>query len=114
MKCVRSSDGLVLAQHVELAQSFRTRLFGLMFRKSLPDGHGLWLEPCKQIHMFFMRFAIDVIFLDERGLVVYRAEHFKPWRVGPMVWKAKGALELPAGTLQGRVAEGDVLHFTSD
>lgn len=111
MKCIRKLDGLVLAQTVEPAQTFMTRLFGLMLRRAMRPGSGLWLEPCKQIHMFFMRFAIDVLFLDSDKTIVHVIENFKPWRVSPMVWKARGVLELPAGTLAGRVKQGDSLDF---
>ena len=57
MKCIVRPSGVILAQKVEMADSFLARLKGLMFRKELPKGCGLLLAPCLQIHTCFMRFA---------------------------------------------------------
>lgn len=111
MKCIVKDTDLVIASEVEEAKTFKTRLLGLMFRPSLAKGKGLWLEPCPQIHMFFMRFAIDVIFVDHSGLIIGVLENFKPWRVSPIFWGARGTLELPAGTLNGKVKKGDRVEF---
>lgn len=111
MRCTLEETGFVIAREVEEARTFKTRLLGLMFRRELPEGRGLLLSPCQQIHMFFMRFAIDVIFFDESGLVLGTVENIKPWRVSPVFWSARGALELPAGTLGGRVKKGGRLLF---
>lgn len=112
MKCILKGTDFVIASEVEEAKTFKTRLLGLMFRPSLAQGKGLWLQPCCQIHMFFMRFAIDVIFVDASGLVKGVLENFKPWRISPIFWGASGTLELPAGTLKGRVKKGDRVEFT--
>jgi len=93
------------------ADTFGTRLFGLIPRKSLGEEEGLWLEPCAMIHMCFMGFAIDAVFLDKEMKVLRIIEEFKPWRFSPWVYGARGVLELPAGRCAGRVAEGDVLEF---
>ncbi len=93
------------------ADTFAARLFGLIPRRYLGAEEGLWLEPCAMIHMCFMSFAIDAVFLD-RGLKVLRViENLKPWRFSPWVRGARGVLELPAGRGAGRVAEGDILSF---
>ncbi len=111
MKCLVQESGFVIAEQVEEALSFKSRLLGLMFRPSMPQGRALWLEPCPQIHMFFMRFAIDVIFVDKNGLIIGVLENFKPWRISPIFWGARGALELPAGTLKGQVQKGQRVEF---
>ena len=93
------------------ADTFETRLFGLIPRQSLGAEEGLWLEPCAMIHMCFMRFPIDAVFLD-KGLKVLRViENFKPWRFSPWVYGARGVLELPAGRAAGRLTAGDLLEF---
>lgn len=110
MKCVLD-NGTVLAKEVEPAFSFFKRLKGLMFRAALPQGHALLLAPCPQIHTCFMRFNIDVIFVAEDGTVLYVKENMKPWRVSPIVPHAVQTLELPGGTLNGRVQIGRRVDF---
>jgi hypothetical protein len=93
------ADGTLVAEHVVAATSLWTRFCGLMFRRELPEGHGICLRPCNQIHMFFMRFAIDVAFVDRNGNVVHLLNAIKPWRISRIVFKSAAAIELPAGTL---------------
>ena len=90
----------MLAERLEVPRTFLGRGLGLMFRGSIEPGTGMWLKT-NGIHMFFMRFPIDALFLDrqERVRKVYRS--LKPWRVVPLVWGAYGVAELPAGTLDG-------------
>lgn len=110
MKCV-TENGFVVAQEVEEAKAFFKRLKGLMFRSSMAQGSAMLLSPCPQIHTFFMRFALDVLFLDKDGKVVYVMENLKPWRISPIVYRASQTLELPAGTLQGKVSVGQQVRF---
>ncbi len=110
MKCV-TDTGRVLAQEVGRAHRFFSRLKGLMFRPSMPPGTALLLRPCPQIHTCFMRFAIDVLFLDKDGTVLYVLENMKPWRISPIVRHAVQTLEMPGGTLQGQVQTGQKVKF---
>ena len=72
---------------------------------------GLWIVPCPMIHTFFMKFPIDVLFLD-RGLKVARViEDLKPWRLSPWVFRAHSVLELAGGVLKGSVQAGDQLEI---
>lgn len=103
--------GEIIAQHVERADTFFSRLAGLMFRKALAPQAALLLDPCPQIHTCFMRFAIDVLFLDKDNRVVAVLENFKPWRMSRFYTKARRTLELPGGSLQGKVHVGDELIF---
>jgi len=57
------------------------------------------LEPCNSIHMFFMRYPLDILFLDKGGKVVFMYKGIKPWRVGRIVRGAKVAVELPEGVI---------------
>ncbi len=111
MQCMIRPSGLVIAEQVEMADSFLARLKGLMFRRELPFGCGLLLTPCWQIHTCFMRFAIDAVFCDKAGKVLYVKEQMKPWRWGRFVRGSHYTLELPGGSLQGRVRVGDELLF---
>ncbi|HJW21334.1 MAG TPA: DUF192 domain-containing protein [Candidatus Limnocylindrales bacterium] len=97
--------GSSLAESVELATSFWARFMGLMGRRALPSGRGLWIAGGNGIHMFFMRFAIDAVFLSRRGSeggrrVVGLRRALPPW-VGlvPLVRGADGVLELPVGAI---------------
>lgn len=110
MKCLLE-NGTVLAQEVESAFSFFSRLKGLMFRPEMAGETALLLRPCPQIHTCFMRFSIDVVFLDKQDVVLYVIENMKPWRLSPIVTRAAQTLELPADTLKGRVKEGQKLIF---
>jgi hypothetical protein len=79
-----------------------------MLRKSLATGAGLVLMPEGQIHMFFMRFPLDIIHADGQGTVLKILHGIKPWRVGPIVRKCRMVVELPAGTVaRTGTVEGD-------
>ena len=111
MKCSVRRTGDILADRVEVANSFWSRLKGLMMRENLPSGAALLLDPCPQIHTCFMRFAIDAVFCDKTGNVLYVQENMKPWRWGRFVRGSRYTLELPGGSLKGRVKIGDELVF---
>jgi uncharacterized membrane protein (UPF0127 family) len=109
--------GTLLAEHLETATSLWGRFMGLMGRRSLPAGHGLWLGG-NGIHMMFMRFPIDAVFLGRAAadgsrpvLSVHRA--LRPWLgLVPLVRGAEGVLELPVGTIDASgTARGDVVRL---
>ena len=100
-KLVHQPSGTILADELEVAGNFVTRGLGLMFRSRLDSGHGLWIEPCNGIHMFFMNFAIDAVFVDRQLRVVKAYPRLGRWRVVPLVMGAHSVFELPAGTLDG-------------
>ena len=111
MRCFNPRTQEVFADNLKLNDTFFSRLIGLMFKKSLPAKSGIILKPCTQIHTCFMRFNIDVIFLDENLRVLYVIENMKPWRVSPLFLKARYTVELPAGTLKGRVKKDEILSL---
>jgi uncharacterized membrane protein (UPF0127 family) len=92
------SKGTVVAPRVRVASSLLARSIGLLGKSALPADEGLWLTPCTSIHTFFMRFPIDVLFIDGEGTARSKAT-LKPWRISRWERRAAGALELPAGTL---------------
>lgn len=102
--------GTVVAEHCVMAQSLRDRTVGLLGRSELSAGEGLWIERSPSIHMFFMRFAIDAVFVDGEDRVVRVVESLQPWRIVAWVRGAHDCLELPAGSarLSGTLA-GDEL-----
>ncbi len=82
---------------IEMADSWWSRFKGLMLRRPLPEGQGLWLRKTNSIHMCFMRFAIDAIFFDKSGTVVKIARNLSPWIGISICIKAKDCLEMKAG-----------------
>ena len=109
---LETAEGREVAGSVEQAATFLRRGLGLMFRSELPAGHGLAITPCNSIHMFFMRFPLDVAFLDREGCVVRVYHGIRPWRVSRIVRGARTAIELPAGTLAAAgVDRGMVLRL---
>lgn len=98
VRVMNVTTGESLAERAELAESFLARLRGLQGRRSLPAGAGLVLLPNNSVHMFFMRFPIDAIFVARDGRVLRVARALRPWSVGPIVSRALYCVELPAGT----------------
>jgi hypothetical protein len=91
--------GTSVAERCRVAASLRERTVGLLATPSLASGEGLLIERTQSIHMFFMRYAIDVVFVDRDAMVTRTVAALRPWRV---VWWARGArdcLELPVGAL---------------
>jgi uncharacterized membrane protein (UPF0127 family) len=88
------------APRIEVADTVWKRSVGLIGRRSLESGSGLWIAPCNGIHTLFMRFAIDVIFLNEAGEVIHLAPSLKPWRIFGPILKSCVVIELPAGTIE--------------
>jgi uncharacterized membrane protein (UPF0127 family) len=101
--------GAVLGQSVDVANTSAKRRVGLLGRKGLEPGEGLWISPCESVHTFFMKFPIDLVYLDKSRKVRKVRHAVPPWRLS-MCLTAHSILELPAGTAKqtGTVA-GDVL-----
>jgi uncharacterized membrane protein (UPF0127 family) len=99
MKAKIENNGTSIEIEVTEAKSFLERLRGLMYRSSLPEGHGLLIEPCNSIHTFGMRFAIDVLFLDAANCILKAVHSLNPGKVVPTVRDGHAVLEINAGTL---------------
>jgi len=101
-RAVHERTGSVLAEELEMPRTFIGRGVGLMFRRRLEPGGGMWIAPCNGIHMMFMNFAIDAVFLDskERVKKVYRKLPAW-WGVVWVVWGAHSVIELPPGSTAG-------------
>jgi protein-S-isoprenylcysteine O-methyltransferase Ste14/uncharacterized membrane protein (UPF0127 family) len=105
----------VLADRLRVADTHWTRLRGLLGTRRLAPGEGLWIRPCNQVHMFGMRYPIDVVFLDDAGLVLRTVENLRPWRVSPRVRGAASVLELPAGAIaRAGIADGATVTVGGD
>jgi uncharacterized membrane protein (UPF0127 family) len=101
-RAVHERTGSVLAEDLEMPRTFVGRGIGLMFRKRLEAGRGMWITPCNGIHMMFMNFAIDAVFLDSRERVKKVHRRLPAWwGVVWLEWGAHSVLELPPGSTEG-------------
>ena len=104
----------VLASKVEVAGSGGTRTKGLLGRDGLPPGEALWIVPCEAIHTFWMRFAIDVVFIDKQKKVRKISRNIPPWRLSACL-TAHSVVEFAAGSVTEDLArQGDQLEFVSE
>lgn len=105
--------GTVVADRARVARSMGDRVVGLLNRSGLDPGEGLLIERTQSIHMFFMRFPIDVVFMDRSRRVTKAVTGLRPWRV---IWWARGArdcIELPVGAIAtSGTRVGDQLAIT--
>lgn len=102
----------LLAERVGIAASHAARAIGLLLHKELPDGEGLWIAPCRGVHTWGMRFAIDVIALDGRGRVVDLVQNLRPWRIRLPRRGSLSVLELPVGSIaHSQTRLGDCVVF---
>jgi uncharacterized membrane protein (UPF0127 family) len=106
------TKGSVVCTQGVLANTFRTRLFGLLGRKGLKEGSGLLIKPSSGVHTFGMSFPIDIVSLDSNYRVLGAFENIGPWTVRGLSLKTRSVLELPAGRIQEcRIEPGDELTF---
>jgi uncharacterized membrane protein (UPF0127 family) len=105
--------GKVVCERCEIAESSLKRVRGLLGRRELVHGDGLLIRPTWSIHTWFMRFPIDVVFLDRDLTVLGVREHLRPWKAA-VHRGAHAALELPAGAARRvGLAVGDRLAWGS-
>jgi len=99
----------VVCENGVIASSAWLRTKGLLGRAGLPDDEGLWIQPTSSIHMWFMRFPIDVVWAGGDGRVLKLVENLGPWKMS-FCRGAKVALELPVGAIaRSGVQVGDHL-----
>jgi len=101
----------VLADSAEVADTSAKRRTGLLKHDHLDPGQGLWIAPCESVHSFFMKFAIDLVYLDRKHRVRKVRHRMLPWRVSACL-TAHSILELPAGTVEATGTQpGDQLEI---
>jgi uncharacterized protein len=99
LRVTNVTTGAVVADRISVAATRSARAVGLLNRDGLEPGEGLWIVPSRGVHTCWMRFAIDVLALDEDGVVIDRVDRLKPWRVRLPRRGTAGVLELAAGAL---------------
>ena len=100
---IKNSDGEKIFQ-LEIADTFLKRFLGLMGRKKIPAGQGLLILPCNSIHMMFMRFSIDAVYVDKNFVVKKIVRKLPAWLGMSICAGAHAVIELAAG-------EADRLNF---
>jgi uncharacterized membrane protein (UPF0127 family) len=111
LRIINQSRGIVLATMAELADTAPARSKGLLGRNSLAKGEALWIVPCESVHTFFMRFALDLVYLDRSQRIVKIRTNVPPWRLSAC-FRAHSIIEFAAGQIDPRgAAVGDQLVF---
>jgi uncharacterized membrane protein (UPF0127 family) len=114
MKVANLTRNTVLASCLEVADTGAKRSKGLLGRKGLAPGEGLWIVPCESVHTFFMQFPIDLVYLDRKHRVRKVRSNVSPWRMSACL-SAHSIIELPAGTIrETRTKSGDIVEFTDE
>src|SRR5271157_4483686 len=103
----------VLAACMEVADSAAKRNKGLLGRERLAPGEGLWIRPCEAVHTFWMRFPIDLVYLDRKNRIRKLVNAVPPWRLSACL-RAHSVLELQSGTIrETQTQPGDTLEFSA-
>lgn len=112
-KIIIKKNSQIITDNAQRADNFFTRFKGLMFVKEIEDNYALHITPCNQIHMLNMRFALDVIYLDQDGRVVRVDENVQPGKICKTVRNAKSVIEMKASAAAKLgINQGDVLEIT--
>jgi len=106
---IYDAQNTCLANQVEVPLSAFAKMKGLLPYKEIPNNFAMVFENAKQIHMFFMRTAIDVMYLDEQQKVLFVGT-IKPWRIGPYLRKTKWIVEGKKGAFS-HVKVGDMIYL---
>ncbi|HVN91791.1 MAG TPA: DUF192 domain-containing protein [Candidatus Binataceae bacterium] len=120
LQAFNQTRGTILCANLADAGGRSGQAKGLLGRDTIADDEGLLfirqtLEPFMWMHMFFMRFAIDIVFLDRNDRVVHVCHSLKPWRVSPILFSARKALELaPGAAKRSGTMVGDRIELRSE
>lgn len=114
MRVYNQTRKAVLISRARMANSFWSRLRGLLGTTSLKAGEGLILAGEKSIHTLFMKFPIDVVYINKQHIVVRTTTNMVPYRLGPFVSQSAYVLEMPVGTIEQTSTQvGDHLSLES-
>lgn len=99
-KLINQRNGYVISTQIGYADTWLSRLVGLLSESSLQKHEALWLRPCKSVHTIGMRFSIDVVFLDKHNRIRKLGESVKPFRFCKAAKGTHSVLEFPSGIIQ--------------
>lgn len=107
VRMIETESGRIVVARMERADTLWKQTIGLLGRGALEADSGLWLEPCNSVHTFGMRFPIDVLFLNRKGVALKTAHRIVPWRIAGLFFQARIVVELPSGILEAQnIVEG--------
>lgn len=109
-KIVIKETNIDVAKKMKIASSFFDKLIGLMFRKKMHGFDCLLIKHCKSIHTCFMRYSIDVVFVNKNFEVIKVISNMKPWRFTRLFFTAAHVFEFQGGSLDSKLKLGDTLE----
>lgn len=113
MSVVSNTSGACIGDRIEVAGTSMSRMVGLLGKRGLNAGEGLWIRPSSGVHTVGMRFAIDVIGLDKNHRVIKLWSDLVPYRLTSLSWNMRSVIELPSGRIQEcGLQVGDTLQVT--
>lgn len=107
MKVYNSSKNNLIADDVKIAKTFIKRTFGLIPKSSILKDEGLVIYPCFSVHTFFMKFAIDILFINKQNKVIALYQNVKPYRILPIHPNSHYVIELAADVISTKNIEKD-------
>ncbi len=104
----------MLGDAIDIADTSAKRTTGLLKHSELRAGEGLWIVPCEGVHTFFMKFALDLVYIDKKNVVRKVVRNVRPWRAS-LCLTAHGVVELPVGAIEGSgTQKGDQMVFDGE
>lgn len=112
MRITNQTKGTEVASDARVARSLASRTVGLLGQRGLPQGGALVIDPCSSVHTAFMRFTIDVLYLDPSKRVIKAVSELKPFRISGVLRGKCSVIELPKGAIaSSNTGQGDQLAF---
>lgn len=113
MQIINKTKNSIIADKAKIADTFMSRMIGLLNRKCINKGEALIITKCNSIHMFFMKFAIDAIFIDKNNVVVGLIPAITPFCLSPIFFKSSYVVEVPCQTIADtNTSIGDVIEIS--
>jgi uncharacterized membrane protein (UPF0127 family) len=114
LRVTNITRGITVGDKIELADTSLKRMFGLLGRRGLDAGGGLWIRPSSGVHTFGMAFSIDVVGLDRELRVIKLWSCLVPYRLTSVSFKLRSVLELPCGVIaESQMQVGDQLAISA-
>jgi hypothetical protein len=112
MEIINKTRDTIIARQAVKADTLLRRMIGLLGRREFSQGEALIIKPCNSVHTLFMRFPIDIVFLDRQNKVIKLIPYLKPWRLSSLHISARLCIELPVGTIHSHpISLGDIFIF---
>lgn len=111
-KILNSSNNTILLEDASLADSYFTRLKGLLGKSNIKDDEGLIIKPCNSVHTIGMNFSIDIAFVDKNNIIIHIIKDMVPGKLSSIVRKSFYVIEAKGGSFEGKVNIGDQVNIS--